>query len=201
MFVSLVIQQISEAAALLAGAVLLGAGVPKARASAAFAGQITAYGIVPESATRFLARTISSSELLAGGLLIAGLAAPPPVRQVGAGLAVLLFAVFLAALATAQARGGNIPCACFGGNSELETVGVHSLVRTALLLVLAAAAMLPSHGGRPLEVAGLAAVLAALGAVVTELARLLGPLRRATGTILEQLNKTAALPDQAEVMP
>jgi Methylamine utilisation protein MauE len=200
MFVSTVIQQVSEAAALLAGFVLLGAGVPKARGSAAFAGQITNYGIVPESAARFLARTISSSELLAGALLIAGLAAPPPLRQVGAGLAVLLFAVFLAALATAQARGRNIPCACFGGNSELETVGVHSLVRTALLLVLAAAAMLPSHGGRPLEVAGLTAVLAALVAVVTELARLLGPSRRATGVILEQLSATAAPHDQAEVM-
>jgi len=61
-------------------------------------------------------------------------------------------------------------------------------------------AMLPAHAGRPLEVAGFAAILAALVAVASELARLLGPLRRATGTILEQLNTAAAVTDQAEVM-
>src|SRR5712691_12345099 len=108
MLVSTVFQQLTAAAALLVGLILLGAGAPKALASAAFAGQITDYDIVPESATRFLARMISSSELLAGAMLIAGLAAPLPLRQVGAGLAVLLLVLFLAALASAQARGRNI---------------------------------------------------------------------------------------------
>ena len=199
MLVSVAFQQITGAAALLVGLVLLGAGATKARRSAVFAGQIADYGLVPESATRFLARVISSSELLAGVMLIVGLAAPPPLRQVGAGLAVLLLVVFLAALVSAQSGGRNIACACFGGNGELETVGPHSLVRTGLLLAFAIVAMLPSHGARPLEVAAFAAVLAALVALVSELARLLGPLRRATGAILEQLNAAAAVTDQAEV--
>ena len=126
-------------------------------------------------------------------MLLVGLAALQPLRQVGAGLAVFLLVPFLAALAIANSRGKKIACACFGGNGELETVGAHSLTRTGLLLALAATAMFPSHGERPLEVAGFAAILAALVAVVSELARLLGPLRRATGSILDELNEPAAM--------
>ena len=73
-------QQIAGASALLAGVVLLTAGIPKALAPARFAGQITAYGITPASVSPILARTVSAAELLAGLLLIAGLAAPSPVR-------------------------------------------------------------------------------------------------------------------------
>jgi uncharacterized membrane protein YphA (DoxX/SURF4 family) len=196
LLVSGTFQQFAGAAALLVGVILLAAGVPKARRSAAFAQQITNYGIVPGTAAPFLARMVSSSELLAGVLLIAGLAAPPSLRQAGAALAVLLFALFIAALASAHARGLNIACACFGGNSELETVGTHSLVRTGLLFALAVTAAFPFHGGRPLDVAGLAVVLAALVAVVSELARLLGPSRQATGSIIKQLNATAAAAEE-----
>lgn len=188
-------QQVPGSAALLVGLVLLSAGASKAISSAAFARQIADYGIVPESATRFLARVISSSELLAGTMLLVGLGALP-LRQVGAGLAMFLLVPFLAALAIANSHGKKIACACFGGNGELETVGVHSLVRTSLLLVLAAVAILPAHGGQPLEVVGFAAILAGLVAVASELARLLGPLRRETGIILEQLDRAA---EQAEV--
>lgn len=186
-------QQVPGSAALLVGLVLLSAGASKAISSAAFARQIADYDIVPESATRLLARVISFSELLAGTMLLVGLAALQPLRQVGAGLAVFLLVPFLAALAIANSHGKKIACACFGGNGELETVGAHSLTRTGLLLALAATAMFPSHGERPLEVAGFAAILAALVAVVSELARLLGPLRRATGSILDELNEPAAV--------
>ena len=196
---SLASQTIVEAAALLAGFVLLVAGIPKAFASAVFARQIGDYGIVPQFATRYLARIISSSELLAGVMLIVGLPVSVLLRQVGAGLAALLFMLFLVALASAYGGGRKIACACFGGDSELETVGVHSLVRSALLLVLAVVAIIPAHGGHPLEVLGLAAILAALVAAASELARLLGPLRRATRILLEQLNATVTVTDQTEV--
>lgn len=191
-------EQIVAAAALFDGAVLIAAGMPKALRSRAFAVQIDDYGIVPRGATRFIARLISSSELAAGGLLLAGLGAPP-VRQAGAGLAMILFGLFLAALASAYLRGRDVACACFGGNSELETVGAHSIVRTALLLALAAVAVLPVTGGRPLEAAGFAALLAALVALVTELTRLLGQLRRATAVIIEQLASRQAAAAQPEV--
>jgi hypothetical protein len=192
-------QQIVGAAALLVGAVLIGAGLPKALRPGAFAAQIAGYGIVPAVMTGFLARVISSSELSAGVLLLAGLALPLHLRQVGAGLAMILFVLFLAALASAYLRGREIACACFGGDSELETVGAHSIVRTALLLALAAAAAVPASGFRPFDVAGLAAVLAALVALVSELTRLLGPLHRATAVIAAQLAARQAATDHAEV--
>jgi hypothetical protein len=197
--VSAAYAQIVAAAALLVGIVLICAGLPKAARSGAFAAQIADYGLVPRALTGLVARLISSLELSAGILLLAGLAAPH-LRQAGAGLAVILFVVFGGALASAYARGRNIACACFGGNSELELVGAHSIVRTALLLALAVVAVFPAPGGgRPLEVAGLAAILAALVAMASELTRLLGRLRRATAAIVEQLAADSAAADQAEV--
>ncbi len=193
------LQTAVDAASLLVGLVLLGAGMPKALYSITFARQIDGYGLVPKFATRFLARMVSSAELLAAAMLIAGLPFSSPLRRMGAGLAAFLFVLFLAALASAYARGRKIACACFGGNGELEVVGVHSLVRTGLLLVLAGMAILPAHGAQPLEVIGFAAVLAALVAVASETARLLGPLRRATGLVLEQLNAGETDAEQVKV--
>ena len=190
--------QVVAAAALLVGVVLICAGLPKAARSGAFAAQIADYGLVPRALTGLVARLISSLELSAGVLLLAGLAAPH-LRQAGAGLAVILFAVFGGALASAYARGRNIACACFGGNSELELVGAHSIVRTALLLALAVVAVFPAPGARPFEAAGLAAILAALVAMASELTRLLGRLRRATAAIAGQLAADSAAAGQAEV--
>jgi Methylamine utilisation protein MauE len=191
--------QIVAAAALLAGIVLICAGLPKAVRSGAFAAQIADYGLVPQALTGVAARLISSLELAAGVLLVAGLAAPH-LRQAGAGLAMILFVVFAGALASAYARGRNVACACFGGDSELELVGAHSIVRTALLLALAVVAVLPASAPpRPFEVVGLAAILAALVAMASELTRLLGPLSQATASIVEQLAADSAAADQAEV--
>lgn len=188
-------QQIVGAAAAVAGVVLIAAGLPKVIKPRGFAAQIADYGIVPEAAAGFLARVIPLAELLAGGLVLAGLAAPPPVRQAGAGLAIVLFAAFLAALVHAYARGRDIACACFGGDSELETVGAHSIVRTGLLLALAAVAVLPAASGRPLATAGLAVLLAALVALASELTRLLGQLRRATAVLVKELASRPAAAD------
>lgn len=188
-------QQIAGAAAAVAGAVLIAAGLPKVIKPGVFAAQIADYGIVPGAVTGFLGRVIPLAELSAGGLLLAGLAAPPPLRQAGAVLAMILFAAFLAALAHAYARGRDIACACFGGDSELETVGVHSIVRTGLLFTLATVAVLPAARGQPLGVAGLAVLLAALVALASELTRLLGQLRRATATLVEELASRPAAAD------
>jgi Methylamine utilisation protein MauE len=192
--------QVIGAAALVAGAVLIGAGLPKALRPAVFAAQIADYGIVPHRLTGFPARLISSAELAAGIMLLAGEFASPWLRQAGAGLAAALFTVFLTALGSAYARGRAIACACFGGSStELETVGAHGIVRTASLLVLAVMAVFPASGGRPFDVAGLAAILAALVALVSELTRLLGPLRRESAAIIEQLAAGRAVADQTEL--
>jgi Methylamine utilisation protein MauE len=193
--VSAAYQQIVGAAAAVAGTVVIAAGLPKVIKPGLFAAQIADYGIAPPALTGFLARVIPLSELLAGGLLLTGLAGPRPVRQAGAGLAMVLFAAFLAALASAYARGRDIACACFGGDSELETVSAHSIVRTGLLFVLAAVAALPAAGGRPFDIAGLAVILAVLVALASELTRLLGPLRRATAALVEELAGRPAAAD------
>jgi hypothetical protein len=184
---------IVEAAALLTGFVLIVAGQAKARASATFAAQIADYG-VPRSMTQVLARVISSLELLAGAALAVGALAYQPLRRTGAVLAFLLFGLFLAALLSAFIRGRKIACACFGGSSELETVGIHSIVRTVMLLVIAGIAIIPSHPVRPpaLTAFAFAAILAALVALASELARLLGPLRKATASIVRELNAASA---------
>jgi hypothetical protein len=107
-------------------------------------------------------------------------------------LAVLLFMLFVVALTSAYVRGLKIACACFGGNNELETVGLHSLVRTALLLVLAVVAVFPVDNVMPLEVIGLALIFGALTAIISELTRLLGPLRQTTVSILEEVTSMGA---------
>lgn len=192
-------EQIVGAAAVVVGAVLIAAGLQKALKPGVFAAQIADYGMVPAAATGFLARVISSSELLAGVLLLAGLAAPLHLRQAGGGLAMILFAVFLVALSSAYVRGRNIACACFGGDSELETVGVHSIVRTGLLFALATVAVLPASGGRPLDIASFAVILAALVALVSELTRLMGRLRRATAAVVDELARRPAAADHSKV--
>jgi putative oxidoreductase len=192
-------EQIAGAAAVVTGAVLIAAGLPKALKPGVFAGQIADYGIVPAAMTGFLARVISAAELLAGVLLLAGLAAPPRLRQAGGGLAMILFAVFLVALSSAYMRGRTIACACFGGDSELETVGAHSIVRTGVLFAFATVAVLPVPGGRPLDIAGFAVILAALAALVSELTRLLGRLRRATAALVEELAQGPAAADYSKV--
>jgi hypothetical protein len=189
-----VIASVVEAAALLNGFVLIGAGWAKVLASATFAAQIADYGVVPKSMTRVFARVISSLELLAGAMLAVGALAYQPLRRMGAVLALLLFAIFLAALLSAFTRGRKIACACFGGSGELETVGIHSIVRTAMLLVIAGVAIIPSHPVRPPALTAFAftAILAALVALASELARLLGPLRKATASIVRELDAASA---------
>ena len=194
-----VIDTVVEAAALLTGLVLIGAGQSKALAPATFAAQIADYGVVPKSMVQFSARVISSLELLAGAMLTVGALAYQPLRRMGAVLALLLFVLFLAALLSAFARGRKIACACFGGSGELETVGIHSIVRTAMLLVIAGVAIIPSYPVRPIAVTAFAftAILAALVGLVSELARLLGPLRKSTASIVRELNAAAAASKRA----
>ena len=194
-------EQVAGAATVVTGAVLIAAGLQKALKPRVFSAQIADYGIVPGAASKFLARIIPAAEFAAGVLLLAGLAGPAApfhLRQAGGALAMLLFAVFIAALVSAYARGRSIACACFGGDSELETVGAHSIVRTGLLFVLAVAAVLPASAGRPLDVAGFAVLLAVLVALVSELTRLLGRLRRATAALVEELARRPASADYSK---
>jgi hypothetical protein len=153
---------------LVLAAVLGVSGVIKLRNPRALAGQIDNYQVVPQAAVAYAAAALAVTETVCALLLL-----PPPTRRVGLAIAGCLTAAFLAAMLTALARGRRIPCACFGGGGQLDTVGLSSVLRTALLGVIAVMSLL----GRPtaiqlpqLLVAGLLLVLVFL---LAEAARLL----------------------------
>lgn len=101
-----------------------------------FAGQVESYRIVPRILARPAAVALALTE--AGGAL---LLARPPTRLAGLVLAGGLIGGFLVAMSLALARGQRIPCACFGGTGDLDTVGLPSLLRTTLLGVIVVASL------------------------------------------------------------
>lgn len=108
-------------------------GMSKVRAPGVFARQIAQYEIVPESTTRPLALLLIAGELVVGIGLVVGWALP-----LWLGLSVVLLAIFAVAISVTLRRGKQIPCGCFGGDSEI--VQPRSLVRIGLLLGLVALA-------------------------------------------------------------
>jgi hypothetical protein len=135
-----------------------------------FAGQVEAYRLLPARLSRPVAVLVVGVELGVAGLLL-----PSSSRTVGAVVAAILFGVFLVAQAGAVARGLRIDCGCFGASAsgEATAVGPVSLVRTALLLGLALAAV--GAGGaafQPIQLL-VAPLLAALVGLVPELVRLM----------------------------
>ncbi|MGH8515507.1 MAG: MauE/DoxX family redox-associated membrane protein, partial [Gammaproteobacteria bacterium] len=116
-------------------AVLGVAAVTKARHLAVFREQIADFRLLPYWSTKVAAPAIVAAEGLASvGLLV------PAARREAAGLALLLFTIFLAALVAAWIQGRELECGCFGGSNELDSVGAHSVVRTVMFSVLAVVA-------------------------------------------------------------
>jgi putative oxidoreductase len=149
------------------------AAAVKARDLGAFAAEVADYRLVPARLVTPVARGVVAAEVVAAVLL-----ALPGARAVGGWLAAGLFALFLGAAASVLAGGRTVRCGCFGGGrGELSTVGPPTVVRTAALGVLAVAVAL----GPPAEFTPLVVPLAALVAVLvfllSELTRLatLGP--------------------------
>ncbi|MEU5881274.1 MauE/DoxX family redox-associated membrane protein [Spirillospora sp. NPDC047279] len=109
--------------------VLVVAAVAKARDVRAFAAIVDGYRILPGRTTLAAAVTIAAAEAAAALLL-----AFPAVRLWGAMAAALLFAVFLAAMASVLRRGLRVVCGCFMSG---RLVGRRTMARTGLLLVFA----------------------------------------------------------------
>jgi hypothetical protein len=159
---------------LVLAAVLGVSGAIKLRHPRALAGQIENYQIVPQPVAAYAAGALAVTETSCALLLLL-----PPARRAGLVVAGSLIAIFLAAMSLALARGRRIACACFGGRGELDTVGVPSLLRTALLGVIAVISLLARPAAvhpAPLLVAALLLVLVFL---LAETARLLPPGRPA----------------------
>jgi len=161
---------IASSGYLVLAAVLGVSGVIKLRRPRVLARQIENYRIVPQSMTASAAALLAVTETGCALLLLV-----PPMRRAGLVVAGCLMAVFLVAMSIALARGRRIPCACFGGGGELDTVGLPSLLRTALLGVIALVSMLARPTVIKLPQLLVAALLLALVFLLAETTRLLSP--------------------------
>src|SRR5690606_28984505 len=96
------------------------------------------------------------------------------------GMAVLMMAVFCAAIARSMVLGRRVTCRCFGRSGSV--LGRGHLVRNALLAVLAGAALLvPPASGLGVDTGAAAALVGGFAAVVAinwdSLAGLVRPVR------------------------
>ena len=96
---------------------------------------VRAYQLLPESLVGPVAAILPYFELALGLLLLIGLA-----TRLAAVLAAVVMVMFIAAVASAAARGLSIDCGCFGGGGQVEpgqTAYTAEILRDAGLLALA----------------------------------------------------------------
>lgn len=93
---------------ILLGTIFLYAGVLKAADTKVFAGSIEAYRLLPYFGNYLAAAILPWLEIICGLLLVTGFRA-----RVAASVTILLNLVFIAAMASAIARGLEIDCGCF----------------------------------------------------------------------------------------
>ena len=115
--------RIGVGAAVYAGAIKLGDPLQ-------FADNIASFRILPGSFINPLALSLPIFEVLSGGLLAAGWFRRPAALAI-----VIVSAVFLAAIASALARGLTIDCGCFGSGVPSRERMWLDLGRDMILLV------------------------------------------------------------------
>jgi uncharacterized membrane protein YphA (DoxX/SURF4 family) len=153
---------------LVLAAVLGVSGVIKLRHPRVTARQIEDYQIVPRAVAPAVAAALAVAEAACALLLLV-----PPTRRPGLVVAGCLMVVFLVAISITLARGRRVPCACFGGEGELDTVGPPSVLRAALLGVIAVVSLLGRPTATQLPQLPVAAMLLALVFLAAETTRLL----------------------------
>ena len=112
------------------------AGVEKARAPRDFFEGVRQYRLVPARHAPVVGGTLVAAEVGIGALLVSGLA--PVVAAAGA---IVLFAIFAAALGVSLARSNRAPCHCFGA-SDVEKISPLALIRALVLGGLAVAVLI-----------------------------------------------------------
>ena len=125
----------STAMRLVLGLVLLVAGAAKVIDPQASVAAVRAYELLPGGLVTVVGWGLPFLELVLGVLLLAGIA----VRPAALATAVLL-AVFVAAVASAAARGLSIDCGCFGGGGPVapgQTAYGREIARDLALLAAA----------------------------------------------------------------
>lgn len=125
-----IIRIASDIAAMAVGALFIYAGEVKAVAPAQFADDIANYRLLPHAAAVALALYLPWLEMICGLALVFK-------KAFRGALCILasLCLVFLAALASAKARGLDISCGCFG-HAHPQPLGHELLLDLALLAAL-----------------------------------------------------------------
>ena len=119
--------QLSYALQVSLGVVFVLAAVPKLREPATFTRTVAAYRLLPRSATRGFAALVIAAESFLAFAFLTGWA-----TSIALPLAALVVALFAVAVAVNLRRGQQVPCGCFGGESE--NISGRSLARLATLL-------------------------------------------------------------------
>ncbi|GAB3129483.1 MauE/DoxX family redox-associated membrane protein [Microbispora hainanensis] len=149
----------------LLAVVFLASGVSKlrgGRALRAFAASLAAMRLVSRSRAAFVATTLAAAE---GCVTV--LVAVPLTRQAGFAAAIALLAVLTTGVAVVLARGGGVPCRCFGA-SPAPLSGRH-LVRNLLLVAVALAGLVLPAGSLALSGWLVAFLAGGLGGVIVTL--------------------------------
>lgn len=129
---------VSYSAGVAVAATLLWAGVVKLRTRGVFRERLADYQVMPYAATLPASYLVPSAEVLAAILLVV-----PATRVIGAGAAFTLLTTFTAVLVRISRQGRAVVCGCFGGNEELDVIGLPTIVRSAFLAILAGLALAP----------------------------------------------------------
>lgn len=117
---------------LVVGGVFVVAGALKIWNPGSFANDIANYRLLPDALINFVAITLPSIEVLAGGLLMAGIWKKPSALLITG-----LMAVFLAGILQAIIRHLDIHCGCFS-SLEARHVGLVALAQDLALFCAAA---------------------------------------------------------------
>ena len=117
---------------LVVGGVFVVAGAMKIWNPGGFANDVANYRLLPDALINLVAITLPAVEVLAGGLLMAGIWKKPSALLITG-----LMAVFLAGIAQAVYRHLDIRCGCFS-TSEARHVGLTTLAEDFGLFCAAA---------------------------------------------------------------
>ena len=117
---------------LAVGGVFVAAGALKIWDPGRFAGDVANYRLLPDALVNLVAIILPWIEVLAGGLLMAGIWKRPSALLIA-----IMMAVFLAGIGQAVYRHLDIRCGCFS-TIEARHVGLTALMEDLALFVAAA---------------------------------------------------------------
>jgi len=118
-------------ARLILGGVLLAAGGLKVSKPTDSANAVAAYKLLPINIAHLFGYALPWFEVALGILLIAGILLRPAAIAGG-----LIMLVFIAAIASAWARGLLLDCGCFGGGGEIDPSLADQVHRTYFIEIM-----------------------------------------------------------------